>query len=109
MTDNTYRRTIIIGVIRVAANAITLGAVFLAMYQSFNHPAEPVTSFCSWFFGITVVTWIAARCGITWTRRRLADGDEGMVRLPGSRRSCLVRWKVCAASALPERVRAGSL
>lgn len=105
MTDNAYRRTLLIGGIRILANVVTLGAVFLAMYQSFNHPAESLVVFCYWFFGITVTTWVVCGFAMSWIRRRLTDVDEGMVRLPGHRRSCLVRWKVCGRAPLAGRVR----
>lgn len=91
---NLYRRTILLAAIRISANVIMLAAVCLAMYMSSLHPSESLSVFCQYFFGITVVTWVAAKYGCEYVRKAYADADESLVRLPGQRKARLVRWKV---------------
>lgn len=104
MTSNAYRRAFYTSIIQVMANALMIAAIFLAMYQSFHHPSESLSVFCVWFFGITVPSWIVAKALVRFVRRRFADRDEGMVRLPGRRRSSLMHWKVSVRECVPQRV-----
>ena len=101
MPSNAYKRTVWLAGIRIGANVIMLAAVCVAMYQSFLHPAEALSVFCQWFFGITILTWIGARQLAELVRRRLADADEGLVRLPGHKKSALMRWRVAEPSLAP--------
>ncbi len=101
---NLYKRTVMLAAIRILANVIMLAAVCLAMYMSSLHPSESLSVFCQYFFGITVVTWIAAKYGCEFVRRAYADADESLVRLPGKKKAQLVRWKVAGTSVSPQRV-----
>ena len=49
---NSYKQSLYVGLIRVMANLLMLGAVFLSMYRASqwsSWPSEAV--FCCWFFG----------------------------------------------------------
>ena len=104
--NNSYKRSIWLIAIRVAANVLTLGAICLAMYMSYLSPEEALLVFCQWFFGITVVTWVIARRLCLFIRCRFADLDESMVLLPGQKHKTIMRWKVaCPALALSRPAR----
>lgn len=102
-TDNQYKRTIWLCAIRVAANLVMLAAVCVAMYQSYLNPASSLSVFCQYFFGITIVTWTAARFACSRVRMMYADADEGLVRLPGHKKYSLVHWKVAESSLCVQR------
>ena len=107
--NNDYKRSLWLMAIRVMANVLTLAAICVAMYMSYQYPSESLVVFCKWFFGITVVTWVAARKLCTYIRYRFADLDEGLVQLPGRKDKLLMRWKIAAPAVVLARPAGGSL
>ena len=95
---NSYRQTLYSGIIRVAANAIMVAAVFVGMYQSARSAGASELVFCAWFFGITVPTWAGAFWLTRRVRRKYPAEFQSLVELPrlGQR---LVRWHVGDAAA----------
>jgi len=93
---NSYRQTLYSGIIRVAANAIMVAAVFVGMYQSARSAGASELVFCAWFFGITVPTWAGAFWLTRQVRRKYPAEFQSLVELPrlGQR---LVRWQVAEA------------
>ena len=57
---NSYKQSLYVGLIRVMANLLMLGAVFLSMYRASQWSSWPSAVFCCWFFGITVPVWTGA-------------------------------------------------
>lgn len=101
---NSYRQSLYSGIIRVAANALMVAAVFLGMYQSSRSGGASELVFCAWFFGVTVPAWA---CAFWLTRkiRQLYPAEfQSLVELPrlGQR---LVRWQVADTSMCPVLVR----
>jgi hypothetical protein len=94
---NSYRQTLYSGIIRVAANAIMVAAVFVGMYQSARSAGASELVFCAWFFGITVPTWAGAFWLTRQVRRKYPAEFQSLVELPrlGQR---LVRWQVAEAA-----------
>lgn len=103
---NSYKQTLYIGIIRITANLIMLGAVFLAMHQSFRWHAWPSEAvFCLCFFGITIPAWIGAIYLTRWVRRTFPANARCFVDLPGRGRQ-LVEWRVAeSAQAFPQILR----
>ncbi|MTJ91621.1 MAG: hypothetical protein F8N36_01970 [Desulfovibrio sp.] len=101
---NSYHQTLYSGIIRVAANAIMVAAIFVGMYQSAHSVEASELVFCAWFFGITVPTW----AGAFWLTRRVRDKYpaefQSLVELPrlGQR---LVTWNVAESTVCPVLVR----
>lgn len=91
---NSYKQSLYVGLIRVMANLLMLGAVFLSMYRASqwsSWPSEAV--FCCWFFGITVPVWTGAFYLTRLIRRRFPAEHESLIELPRKGRQ-LVRWRV---------------
>ena len=57
---NNYKRSLYSGIIRITANLLMLGAVFLAMYMAAHTVDGSVMTFCGWFFGVSVPVWMLA-------------------------------------------------
>ena len=101
---NSYRQTLYSSIIRVAANAIMVAAVFVGMYQSARSAGASELVFCAWFFGITVPTW----AGAFWLTKRVRQWYpaefQSLIELPrlGQR---LVTWNVAEESVCPVLVR----
>ena len=101
---NSYRQSLYSGIIRVAANALMVAAVFLGMYQSSRSGGASELVFCAWFFGVTAPTWACA----FWLTRRVRQlypaEFQSLVELPrlGQR---LVRWQVADTPMYPVLVR----
>ncbi|QCC85152.1 hypothetical protein DDIC_04500 [Desulfovibrio desulfuricans] len=95
---NSYRQTLYSGIIRVAANAIMVAAVFVGMYQSARSAGASELVFCAWFFGITVPAWAGAFWLTRLVRRKYPAEFQSLVELPrlGQR---LVSWHVGDAAA----------
>lgn len=91
---NSYKQSLYVGLIRVMANLLMLGAVFLSMYRASqwsSWPSEAV--FCCWFFGIIVPVWTGAFYLTRLIRRRFPAEHESLIELPRKGRQ-LVRWRV---------------
>ena len=101
---NSYRQTIYSGIIRVAANAIMVAAIFVGMYQSAHTAGASELVFCAWFFGITVPTWAGAFWLTKRVRNRFPAEFQSLVELPrlGQR---LVTWNVAEPTVCPVLVR----
>ena len=96
---NSYKQSLYAGAIRIVANVLMVGAVFLAMRQASQFstwPSEVV--FCAWFFGITIPVWGAAFVLTRRIRRHFPAEFESLVELP-RRGPQLVRWRVLDAAA----------
>lgn len=95
---NSYKQSLYTSLIRIAANVLMVGAVFLAMYQSARSYESSELVFCLWFFGITVPLWTGAIYLTRVVRRRFPAEHESLIDLP-RRGRCLVRWRVLEESA----------
>ena len=89
-----YTEALLVGLIRIVANCLMLGALFWAMYQASTVPGSGMLTLCSWFFGITVVVWTIAVYLTKWVRRKAGSSTQSFIVLPGSDEPCLVEWKV---------------
>ncbi|WP_165067045.1 hypothetical protein [Desulfovibrio sp. ZJ200] len=96
---NSYKQSLYSALIRVMANLLMVGAVFLAMYQAARGASSEIT-FCLWFFGITVPLWASAFYLNRVIKRRFPAEQESLIDLPRQGR-CLVRWRVLEASGRP--------
>lgn len=91
---NSYKRALYSSLIRIGANIVMVGAVFVAMYQAARWPGWPSEAvFCLLFFGITSPAWILAWLLTKKTRAAFPDLSTSMVPLPGRGRQ-MVRWRV---------------
>ena len=102
---NSYKQSFYAGLVRILANVLMLGAVFLAMHRAAQPspwPSEAV--FCAWFFGITIPVWAGAYLLTRRIRRHFPAEFESLVELP-RRGPQLVRWRVQdeAARTAPAR------
>ena len=91
---NSYKQSLYAGIIRILANVLMVGAVFLAMREAAKPspwPSEAV--FCAWFFGITIPLWLAAYLLTRRIRRHFPAEFESLVELP-RKGPQLVRWRV---------------
>ena len=97
---NSYRQTLYSSIIRVAANAVMVGAIFVGMYQSAHSSGASELVFCAWFFGITVPTWAGAFWLTKKVRQVYPAEFQSLVELPrlGQR---LVSWHVGEAAMCP--------
>ena len=97
---NSYRQTLYCSIIRVAANAVMVGAIFVGMYQSAHSSGASELVFCAWFFGITVPTWAGAFWLTKKVRQVYPAEFQSLVELPrlGQR---LVSWHVAETSMCP--------
>lgn len=80
----TYKQCLLSGIVRILANLLMVGAIFLAMYQAARWavwPSELV--FCAFFFGITIPVWLLAWGTLKWIRRKGsgAAGEPSQARL----------------------------
>lgn len=98
---NSYRQSLYIGLVRVAANVIMLAALFFAMYQASRWSAWPSEAvFCMFFFGITVPVWVGAIFLNKYIRRRWPAAAQSLVHLPRIGET-LVTWQVSERVASP--------
>ena len=89
---NSYKRSFYTGMVRITANLLTLGVVFLAMYKVSNSSSAMLT-FCLWFFGCAVPLWIVAFRLMRHIRQRFPAEDQSFMELPGHK-AALVTWRV---------------
>ncbi|MBQ7617286.1 MAG: hypothetical protein IJS50_00265 [Desulfovibrio sp.] len=92
---NQYQEAIWLGAIRIAANLLMVGALFVAMYFASQSFGSSMLTFCLWFFGITVPVWFVAISLSKRIRRQRARDNQSMILLPNAKEPCLVEWKVC--------------
>lgn len=92
---NSYKRSFYTGVVRIAVNLLTVGAIFLAMYKVSTSNSAMLT-FCLWFFGCAVPLWFAAFRLNRWIRERFPAEDQSFMELPGHK-AALVTWRVLDA------------
>lgn len=91
---NSYKQSLFTGIIRICANLLMVGSVFLAMYAASRHVAWPSeATFCLFFFGITIPVWTVAWLLTKWVRRVWPAEQESLVNLPRLGHT-LVRWSV---------------
>ena len=93
-----YTEALLVGLIRITANCLMIGAVFWAMYQASTVPGNGLSTLCAWFFGITIVVWTVAVYLTKWVRRKAGASNQSFILLPGADKPCLVEWKVVSAS-----------
>ncbi len=91
---SSYREAVLIGTIRIVANILMIGALFLAMYLASTSFGSGMLTFCTWFFGITIPVWIVALYLTKYVRRLAKGACVSFIVLPGSDKPCLVEWKV---------------
>ena len=91
---NSYKESLLVGLIRIMANVLMIGALFLAMYNAAHSYGSGILIFCAWFFGLTIPMWILAWYLIKWVRKHGQATAESYIVLPGSDKPCLVRWRL---------------
>jgi hypothetical protein len=101
---NSYKQSFYIGLIRVIANTLMFGAIFIGMYMASRGPLSAEAEFCVWFFGITVPVWGCAVLLTRFIKKRFPAETETLVDLP-RRGPCLVRWRVLEPSGVFVRTR----
>ena len=101
---NSYLQSLYAGIIKIAANAAMVAAVFVGMYQSSHSAMSSELVFGAWFFGITVPVWAAAFWGTRLVRRRFPAEYQSFVLLPRQGRR-LVSWHVAETSPCPVAAR----
>ncbi|MDR2744896.1 MAG: hypothetical protein LBB66_06875 [Desulfovibrio sp.] len=101
---NSYKQSFYISLIRICANALMFGAIFVGMYMAARGPLPTEAGFCLWFFGITVPVWTGAVLLTRFIKKRFPAEEETLVNLPG-RGPVLVRWRVLSLSLAPMRAR----
>lgn len=98
---NLYKQSIYIGAVRILANIIMLGSVFLAMRLASRSIAwSSDIVFCATFFGITIPAWILAHFFTRWIRQTWPAKNLTLVELPKSGKQ-LVQWEVVERKISP--------
>lgn len=101
MLMNSYKQSLYIVIIRICANLLMLGAVFIAMYQASLWPAWPSEAvFCLFFFGLTIPGWLIAWQLIRFVRRTFPAEYKSLVYLPGFGEQ-LISWRLAKKKPLP--------
>lgn len=90
---SSYKRSLYSSIVRIAANMLMIAAVFLGMYKASLSPMSSMSTFCLWFFGITIPVWMGAFALIRKIRRIYADEGATYIELPRQGAS-LVYWRV---------------
>ena len=101
---NSYKQSFYIRLVRIAANALMLCAVFIGMYMSARGRLPVEAGFSLWFFGITVPVLAGAALLTRFIKKRFPAEEESLVNLPG-RGPVLVRWRVLKPVPAPLRAR----
>ena len=57
---SSYKRSLYSSIVRIVANVVMIGAVFLGMYMASRLPMSSMSTFCLWFFGISIPVWMGA-------------------------------------------------
>ena len=55
---SSYKRSLYSSIVRIVANVVMIGAVFLGMYMASRLPMSSMSTFCLWFFGISIPVWM---------------------------------------------------
>ena len=97
---NSYRQSLYILVIRIAANVLMLAALFFSMYQTAVSGGRAELVFCLWFFPLVIPLWVVAGIMIRIVRKRFPAEYQSLVNLPGHG-PCLVTWHVLTDRQLP--------
>lgn len=91
---NSYKESLLVGIVRILANVLMIGALFLAMYKAAHSFGGGMLTFCVWFFGITIVVWFLAWYLVRQIRLHGSSKYESYIILPHCNEPCLVRWSV---------------
>ena len=90
---NSYKQSLYVGIIRIAANILMLCALFFAMFMASRSQMGSLTAFSIYFFGITIPVWMLAFYGTRKVREHYRADDMSVVELPRLGRR-LVRWQI---------------
>lgn len=90
---SSYKRSLYSSIVRIVANVVMIGAVFLGMYMASRSPMSSMSTFCLWFFGISIPVWMGAFALIRKIRQVYADEGATYIELPRQGAS-LVYWRV---------------
>ena len=90
---NSYKQGLYVGIIRIVANIVMLCALFFAMFMASHSQMSSLSTFCLYFFGVTIPAWVLAFYGIRKVREYYRADDMSVVELPRLGR-CLVRWQI---------------
>ena len=91
---NSYKESLYIGLVRIMANILMIGALFLAMYNASHSYGSSMLTFCAWFFGVTIPVWILAWYLIKFIRSKGESRYESYILLPNHSEPTLVHWEV---------------
>ena len=70
---SSYKRSLYSSIVRIVANVVMIGAVFLGMYMASRSPMSSMSTFCLWFFGISIPVWMGAFALIRKIRQVYVD------------------------------------
>ena len=91
---NSYKQSLYIAIIRICANLLMIGAVFLGMYQASHWPAWPSEAvFCLFFFGLSVPGWFLAWRLTRHVRKIFPAEPQSLIQLPGIGEQ-LISWRL---------------
>lgn len=91
---NSYKQSLYIALIRICANILMVGAVFLAMYQASRWPSWPSEAvFCLFFFGLSIPGWLLAWHLTKLVRRLFPAERQSLINLPGLGEQ-LISWRL---------------
>ena len=90
---SSYKRSLYSSIVRIVANVVMIGAVFLGMYMASRSPMSSMSTFCLWFFGISIPVWMGAFALIRKIRQVYVDEGATYIELPRQGAS-LVYWRV---------------
>lgn len=79
---SSYKRSLYSSIVRIVANVVMIGAVFLGMYMASRSPMSSMSTFCLWFFGISIPVWMGAFALIRKIRQVYADEGATYIELP---------------------------
>ena len=82
------------GAIRISANLLMIGALFLAMYVAQTTYGSGTLTLCAGFFGISIPIWVVAIYLTKYVRRLAKKNSISYILLPGHDKPCLVEWTV---------------
>lgn len=91
---NSYKQSLYIAIIRICANLLMIGAVFIGMYQASRWPAWPSEAvFCLFFFGLSVPGWGLALHLTRYVRKIFPAEQQSLIQLPGLGEQ-LISWRL---------------
>ena len=83
---SSYKRSLYSSIVRIVANVVMIGAVFLGMYMASRLPMSSMSTFCLWFFGISIPVWMGAFALIRKIRQVYADEGATYIEQPAALR-----------------------